>query len=211
MKKILSAVLACAATMSLATCAFADEAPATAPGATEEAPGATEDAPVVINVELTVGKDGIEGAALNDQLLVKDDTKYTWADVEEVSFVSEGLFSVGFSANEEIANVKWFTLGVNEVPSVKADEDAEWANSWALDSELIALFDTTKEDGGYVKVAGKEDDTKVTATVTIKADAEGKPVDPENKDTGIALAVAPAALAVAFVSVAAVMSKKKKG
>lgn len=37
----------------------------------------------------------------------------------------------------------------------------------------------------------------------------GKPNGSDNKNTGIALAIAPAALAVAFVSVAAVVSKKK--
>lgn len=220
MKKILSAVLACTATMALATCAFAEDAGATA--------GASEKAPVEIKAEFKPGKNGISGADLNKLLLVNEDTntKYTWADVESVDFASEnGLFSVSFAADKEKAGVEVFTLGVDEVPgeggpaskpededlagpALREDEADGMAASWTLDEAMIALFDTTKADGGDVTVKAADDDTVVTATVTISADAEGKDNSPA---TGIALAVAPAGLAVAFVAVAAVMSKKKKG
>lgn len=226
MKKILSAVLACAATMSIAVTAFAgtgEDAPATVPGDSDKTPGASE-APIVNEVKLTVGTSGIEGDDLNKLLLVKDGKKFTWADVEVVTFESEGLFSVQFSTTPELCGIEgcsWFTMGKNEVPAAKADEEGkEWANSWTIDDAVMKLFDTSKNDGAYVKVAAKEDDTVVNATVTMKKDAKGTDVTDEsnsntsgddNHGTGIALAVAPAGLAVAFVAVAAVMSKKKKG
>lgn len=225
MKKILSAVLACAATMSLATCAFAEDAPATAPGATDEptTPGASDEKPIEFKKELTVGTAGIEGDALNAELLVQDGKKYTWAEVDVVTFESEGLFSVQFSTTPELCGIEgcsWFTMGKDEVPAAKAEEeDKMWANSWSINEDVIKLFDTSKNDGGYVKVAAKEDGTVVKASVTMKKDAKGTDVKgddsnisgDDNQNTGIALAVAPAGLAVAFVAVAAVMSKKKKG
>lgn len=235
MKKILSAVLACTATMAIAATAFAETAGATA--------GASDEGPVVIDVEIKVGKDGIKGAALNDLLLVDEDGLfYTWQDVEEAIFTSEDLFSVAFAADKEKAGTDWFVLGVDEVPtedegdepsdeggeadgeddetpspegSVDApalredDDDAAYDYGFDLTEDLIALFDTSKSSGGEVAITPKGDDEiVVNATVIMKADAEGKADTP---NTGIALAIAPAGLAVAFVTVAAVMSKKKRG
>lgn len=215
MKKILSAVLACAATLSLSAIAFAE--PAT-PGDTE-APGGSVEAPVTIKAELTVGTEGISGTALNEKLLsTEDGKKYTWADVESVTFSSDKLFSVSFAADKDKAGVEVFTLGKDSIGLGGGDErayrdgatDPTMSTEWTLTSAYIALFDTSKADGGDVTLKAQEDGTVISATVEIKADAE--PADnPTNEPTGIALAIAPAGLAVAFVTVAAVMSKKKKG
>lgn len=211
-KKILSAVLACAATMSLTTCAFAD-APATAdPGAT--APGASDEKVIVATVDLgEIDSKGIEGDKLNEKIFTGDLKDLTWKDVTSVEFTSaDGLFGVQFSvkagAIKDDAEGTWFKMGVNEL--AKAEETGEFRSAWTLgEAEIKAIVDAGKPGDGFVKLITEDGNTAtVTAKVTAKKAAE--PVDP-NKPTGIALAVAPAALAVAFVSVAAVMSKKKKG
>lgn len=211
-KKILSAVLACAATMSLATCAFAD-APASAdPGATT--PGATDAAETTVEVKLgEITDKGIEGDKLNEKIFAGDLKDKTWKDVTKVEFASKDTFGVEFSvkagAIKDDAEGTWFKMGVNEL--AKAEETGEFRTSWTLgEAELKAITDAGKPGDGFVKLITEKGKTaEVTATVTVKAAAE--PDDPTNKPTGIALAVAPAALAFAFVSVAAVMSKKKKG
>lgn len=220
MKKILSAVLACAATLSVSAIAFAE--PAT-PGDTD-APGGSVEAPVVIEAELTVGTAGISGTALNEKLLsTADGKKYTWADVECVTFSSDKLFSVSFAADKDKAGVEVFTMGKDEIVVGGSGDDVvdERAfrdgasdptlnTEWTLTADHIALFDASKANGGDVTLKAQEDGTVISATVEIKAGAE--PADnPSNEPTGIALAIAPAGLAVAFVTVAAVMSKKKKG
>lgn len=212
-KKILSAVLACAATMSLATCAFAD-APASAdPGATT--PGATDAAETTVEVKLgEITDKGIEGDKLNEKIFAGDLKDKTWKDVTKVVFTSKDTFGVEFSVNEgaikDDPKGTWFKMGVNEL--AKAEETGEFRTTWTLgEDELKAITAVEgKKANGFVKLITEKGKTaEVTATVTVKAAAE--PDVPTNKPTGIALAVAPAALAVAFVSVAAVMSKKKKG
>lgn len=210
-KKILSAVLACAATMSLTTCAFAD-APASAdPGATT--PGASDEKVIEATVEIgEIDSKGLEGDKLNEKIFTGDLKDLTWKDVTSVEFTSDDTFGVQFSvkagAIEGDAEGTWFKMGVNEL--AKAAETGEFRTAWTLgEAELKAIVDAGKPGDGFVKLCAEDGKTAtVTAKVTAKKAAD--PVDP-NKPTGIALAVAPAALAVAFVSVAAVMSKKKKG
>lgn len=210
-KKILSAVLACAATMSLTTCAFAD-APASAdPGATT--PGASDEKVIEATVEIgEIDSKGLEGDKLNEKIFTGDLKDLTWKDVTSVEFTSDDTFGVQFSvkagAIEGDAEGTWFKMGVNEL--AKAEETGEFRTAWTLgEAELKAIVDAGKPGDGFVKLCAEDGKTAtVTAKVTAKKAAD--PVDP-NKPTGIALAVAPAALAVAFVSVAAVMSKKKKG
>ena len=193
-KKVLSAVLAVAATMSLTTCAFAEE-----PGATD--PGATDATTETLKVEVKVpGK--LEGNDLTKAIF--DKTDYTWADVQSAKFTSDTLFSVQFSTFDG----GWYTKGIDTLP--KRGDEAKWNTEWDLTAEDLAAFDTAKDNGGYVKLANEDEKTEFTvnAEVVVKKAAEE---DPTNPDTGIALAIAPAGLAVAFVTVAAVVSKKKKG
>ena len=172
---------------------------------------------------------GVEGAALNEKLLVKDGKKYTWSDVESVTFVSDKLFSVAFSTNEELAGTTWFTMGLDKVPTARADEGSQWATSWTIGADELALFDTTQDDNGYVKVIAKEDGTDINVAVTLRADADApadsgnssddtntstpdstdgssNPGNSSNPSTGIAIAAAPLALA----GVAAVVATRKK-
>lgn len=214
-KKILSAVLACAATMSLATCAFAD-APATAAPGETGTPGGSETDVIEATVDLgEIDSKGVEGTKLNEMIFTGDLKDLTWKDVTSVEFTSEDLFSVQFSvkagAIEGDADADWFTMGVDTL--AKADDADKFKTAWTLgEPELKAIVAAEKPGDGFVKVIAEDGKTaKVTAKVTAKK-AAAEPEKPgTNPGTGIALAVAPAALAVAFVSVAAVMSKKKKG
>lgn len=217
-KKILSAVLACAATMSLATCAFADT-PATNPGVTGNGDSdEVKDDVVVATVDLgSIDDKGLEGDKLNAKIFAGDLEGLTWKDVTAADFTSaDNDFSVQFSvkagAIDGDAEGIWFVMGENTL--TKADGD-RWGKGWTLgEAELKAIVAAEKPGDGFVKVTAEKDapakvSVKITATKAAKTD-DNKPTG-ENKPTGIALAVAPAALAVAFVSVAAVMSKKKKG
>lgn len=223
MKKILSAVLACTATMALAATAFATDAGGTDAGATQ--------APKTETFEVTVSvpADGkLSGAALDAVLLVDKETEktYTWADVEEVVFSSDDMFSVSFAANKDKAGVEVFVMGVNELPgddegpakpaidapeALRDENDGRYALTWALTSDYIALFADTA-DVTVQSESGEAIEIKSEVTVKVAAEEPGKePGNDPNPPTGIALAVAPAGLAVAFVTVAAVMSKKKRG
>ncbi|MDE6728390.1 MAG: hypothetical protein K2J80_10705 [Oscillospiraceae bacterium] len=223
MKKILSAVLACAATLSISAFAFAEDAAPATPGDTD-APGGSVESPVEIKAELTVGTEGLSGEALSEKLLsTADGKKYSWSDVESITFSSDKLFSVSFAADKDKAGVDVFTMGKDViaigglggpgddvVDERAAATDPTMNTEWTLTADHIALFDTSKVYGGDIKLVAQEDGTVINATVEIKAGAEPAD-DPKNEPTGIALAIAPAGLAVAFVTVAAVMSKKKKG
>lgn len=196
-KKVLSAVLACAATMALTTCAFAD-APATV--GDSEKPGAS-DKTIVAEVDLgEITAEGLEGDALNAKLFTDKAEGKTWDDVVSITFAStDGTFGVGFKvkagAVEGDAAAEWCQMGKDEL--AKADDVPE-AESWTLDKAAVKAV---VDGGSYLKLSSKDGAT-VTASITLKEKAA---------DTGIALAIAPAGLAVAFVTVAAVMSKKKKG
>lgn len=238
-KKILSAVLACAATMTFTTSAFAEEAPSG-----------------VVVAAFTVDTNGISGVALNDMLLVDEDgTRYNWGDVQMAMFQGDGDFALRFAADVSKAGTSLVTVGETEIPEEYAEEvefefevddtqasdDSEgegegnvinYVNSGIVGKEF-ELFDSTKPDGGELTIVAAEGEVNILAMITLKAGAVGTAPSTDdststedsstssddagttapttNPGTGIALAVAPAALAVAFVSVAAVVSKKKKG
>lgn len=200
MKKILSAVLACAATMSLATCAFADVEVGETPAPTTPAPVTNE-----IKVE---GK--LEGADLAKAVLKAADDKgdYKWADVESITLKADKAFKVTLKVAagkvEGKADATTFVVDVDKL--VKADAEG-FATSHVIGADLIAA---TTEDG--MAVEAKDGATiTLTAEVTVKKGSTPTEPDPEQKPTGVALAIAPAGLAVAFVTVAAVMNKKKRG
>ena len=270
-KRILSAVLACAATMTFTTGAFAEDAVTTADDenivatvdddasandATED--DATSDTPAddatsddetsdeapeedvaITVVKFTVDADGIGGADLNDLFLVVDDMRYKWSDVELVAIVGDGDINVGFAADAEKLGSDAFVFGETEVPEgyeededgIKVELEIEVDESdiesgkkpcvVVFGKKLIELFDSTKPDGGEMRISAVEGEVEVVATVKMLDGAVGTPIPTESNDssegtttnpgTGIALAVAPAGLAVAFVAVAAVMNKKKRG
>lgn len=157
---------------------------------------------------------GVEGDALNEILF--GDSGKTWADVEKVEFTSDGLFSLQFSTTNETAGTTWFTMGKDEVPAARADDDKQWATSWTITENEMALFDTTKNGGAYVKVIAKDEPVDIKVNVSFKADAP-KPDDSSNTETpgnnnpntGIALAIAPAILAAGAVVVVSTAKKRK--
>lgn len=243
MKKILSAVLACAATMAIATCALASapggsddpstSTPSTSTPSTSDpstsspstsTPSDSTNSPststpststpkveeVEFKATLTLGEDGkLEGAALNDQILTKDGVKCTWSQVKTISFSADGAFSVSFYADQTKFSKEIFVLGVDELPSSRDDADAKWNTSFELTSEHVALFDPAKGENAVILEA-KDAGTTITADVKVLVEASNEtPNNTVNPGTGIALAVAPAGLAVAFVTVAAVMNKKR--
>lgn len=184
-------------------------------------PGDSDKKPVVIeaNIKGVDSTKGVEGTDLNDLLLVKENVRYTWDDVESVTFTSDKLFSVQFATTEAAAGTTWYTMtkekpAVDAVDVLRADDDNIWATSWTIGAEEFAMFDTTKADKGYVKLIAKEDGTDISVTVNIKKNAAGKPVEGGNGDdtppaTGIALAIAPVVLAGAAAAVVAANKKRK--
>lgn len=222
-KKILSAVLACAATMALSVSAFAaenatpgDTGTTTQPGDTETSSTPADPSDETSTTELVektvtvdVGEITDAGKALvAEDLFTGDAEGADWGNVEEITFTSkDGTFALIFSV--DVGSVKGnesattFTKGMDEY-----NKD--------LDEKALSTTQTlTKEDAGHV---AKSDEKKVTLqtkngeTATVTATVKVKvPAEEKAPNTGIALAIAPAALAVSFVTVAAVMSKKKKG
>ena len=238
MKKILSAVLACAATMAIATCAIASapggsddpSTPATSeptssePATSEptvsdpsESPATSEpttSAPKVEEVEftatVTLGEDGkLEGAALTEQILSKDGAKCTWSQVETIKFSADGAFSLSFYADKTKFSKEIFVFGEDEIPDARDDADAKWGTEWTITEAHVDLFDPAKGENAVILEA-KDAGTTITADVKVLVEVPAEqPGNTNNPGTGIALAVAPAGLAVAFVTVAAVMNKKR--
>lgn len=219
MKKILSAVLACAATMSIASFAFAEDAnvgedaPAAPTESAAEA-GATDPASSVaapIKSTIKVGKDGLtlKGADLAKAILTtKDGDVYKLADVESIVFTSDTKFQVTLDVKagsvKDDAEATKFIVDYNEL----AKEDAEVKGLDTTHTVTAAMIAVMSDEQVMTFVGEDGAEIEVKAVVTLKADAKPVPVP---KPTGIALAIAPAGLAVAFVTVAAVMNKKKRG
>ncbi len=157
-------------------------------------------------VKVEVGEDGVlEGADLTKAVFVDTLANKTWNDVKTVTFKSEVPFSLGFAvkagAVKDKADATWYQKGVDELAKEDLPESA-FATEWTLtEEEVAAMIEGSETD--TLKLTTKDGKAAtITANVTVKETAP---------NTGIALAIAPAALATAFVTVAAVMSKKKKG
>ena len=238
-KRILSAVLACAATMAFATTASALPAGSTdlaggikppstttttpsdsgstgnnSNGNTTNKPGTSTPTKVEkkIEVEVALSDDGkLEGEALTKQVLSKDGETYKWNEVKTVTFKADGVFKLSFYADQSKFDKELFVVGVDKLPSARDDAEEGFATEQSLTAEHVALFDPAKGENAVV-IEAKDASTKITAEVTVEVDAPAEGGDNTvNPGTGIALAVAPAGLAVAFVAVAAVMNKKKRG
>lgn len=136
-------------------------------------------------------KDGLSGASLEKQLF--GDSGWTWGQVEKVEFTSDKLFSVQYTA----ADGSTKTLGET---AARAENDGIWNTAWTLDTSLMS------KDKPSVKLIAKDGTADITAKVYIKKDAQ-KPSNSDQKNTGIALAIAPIVLAASVVIVA---SKKRK-
>ena len=164
-----------------------------------------------VKVDVVVGDVTDAGLVIDDakaaELLFTGDAEgATWADVQEIKFTSDKPFALVFSvekgAVKDKADAETFMKGVD---AYKALDKAALANEQTL----------TAEDAAHVAKSTAKTVTLQTAegeTATVKATVKVKVKTTDTApNTGIALAIAPAALATAFVTVAAVMSKKKKG
>lgn len=174
---------------------------------------------VEFTVSVSLGADGkLEGAALTDALLTKDGAKCTWSQVEAISFSADGAFSVSFYADQSKFSKDIFVVGVDTLPAAR-DDDAKWVTSATLTADHVALFDPAKGENAVILEA-KDPNTVISASVKVLVEKpasgsnggnSGNGGSSSNPNTGVALAVAPAGLAVAFVTVAAVLNKKKRG
>lgn len=172
-----------------------------------ETPGATDKAETVTNT-VTVDK-VLKGAELSKAVF--GDSKKEWKDVETITFESDEPFAVVFDV--KAGKIKGddkattFVKGVNEL--AKADLPAEaFATKWTLSKDEVAAMleaDPTGENTQIISKDGKK--IQVKATVTLKADAASDDKT-DNKNTGIALAVAPVILAGAAVAVVSLKKRK---
>lgn len=160
-----------------------------------------------VTVDVAVGDVTDAGLVLDPaKIFTGDAATASWADVQEIKFTSDKPFALVFSvekgAVKDKADAETFTKGVDAYK--------------ALDKAALATEQTlTAEDAAHVAKSTAKTVTLQTAegeTATVKATVKVKVKTTDTApNTGIALAIAPAALATAFVTVAAVMSKKKKG
>lgn len=172
-----------------------------------ETPGATDKAETVTNT-VTVDK-VLKGAELSKAVF--GDSKKEWKDVETITFESDEPFAVVFDV--KAGKIKGddkattFVKGVNEL--AKADLPAEaFATKWTLSKDEVAAMleaDPTGENTQIISKDGKK--IQVKATVTLKADAASDDKT-DNKNTGIALAVAPVIFAGAAVAVVSLKKRK---
>lgn len=176
-------------------------------GTTSDNSGDTDTSKPIVAIEgstFTVNK-VLEGGDANKAIFAENDK--TWKDVISVSFKSDVPFALGFKvkkgAVKDNAEADWLQKGMDELNKADLTEDA-YAEEWTLSADEIAAM-LEADENGYIQLITKGGaEATITATMTVKAE-ESSP------NTGVALAIAPAALATAFVTVAAVMSKKKKG
>lgn len=133
-----------------------------------------------------------ENKILDERLF--GDSGWTWGQVEKIEFSSEELFSVQYKND----NGDWVKLG--DEAAARTAADGIWNTAWTLDTSEMA------KDNKYAKVIAKDGTADITAKVYIKKDAQ-KPVNGDQKPTGVALAIAPVVLAAGAVIV---ISKKRK-
>lgn len=180
------------------------------PGATDKTddnkPGATDKADTVTN-DITVDK-VLKGADLTKAIF--GDSKKEWKDVESVTFESDDPFAVVFNVKEgkikDDAKATKFIKGVTELTK---DEDLPakaFATKWTLSADEVAAMLEADAKADSLQLISK-DGKKITVKATVTTKAASKPDD--NKNTGIALVVAPVVLAGAAVAVAAISKKRK--
>ncbi len=138
-------------------------------------------------------ENGIEGTKLDELLF--GESGWTWDQVEKIVFTSDKLFSVQYTAVDGSTK----TLGEEEAARTAAG--GIWNTEWTLDTSLMS------KNKSFVKLIAKDGTADIKATIYIKKDAAKPSTDGDQANTGIALAIAPIALAASVVIVA---SKKKK-
>lgn len=234
MKKILSAVAAIVVTMAAGTYALAEEAEDSSVAVTGEDNGGNEEnsqaEAVSVTAKYTVSSEqAVEDASSDDALLVKDGVRYAWSDVKSVTFTSEKEFSAEFEITDEDGNnvLSGEVSGELDVEALNLDAAKVYKSKLKLSAEETADVEVTvtMKDGATGASAQSEPQSEPENSSEVESEeassAESEQPDSEsvsgvarsgndNENTGVALAVAPAGLAVAFVGVAAIVSKKKQ-
>lgn len=185
-----------------------DDKPSTDPGDSdknENKPGASDKE--TITNDVVVDK-VLKGADLTKAIF--GDSKKEWKDVESVTFESDEPFAVVFNVKEgkikDDAKATKFIKGVTELAK---DEDLPakaFATKWTLSADEVAAMLEADAKADSLQLISK-DGKKITVKATVTTKAASKPDD--NKNTGIALVVAPVVLAGAAVAVAAISKKRK--
>lgn len=228
-KKIFAAAVAFVATMSLATSAFATEA-----GGTNGTASTTVKVEADKPTEFTTDKDlaiTAPAGAFEAGVEVKMDADVTAPKAEAVAAETKTIEAAvadiakvtGDAAKATVNTKIAITLTADgksvqpkeEVEVVVAPDDVSNAVAF-VDGKKVEFIKLDKEGGKWsFKAKHFSDYYLVTVDDTLLSKLEGKSTevkdDTNNPNTGIALAIAPAALAVAFVGVTAVVSKKKRG
>lgn len=236
-KKIFAAAVAFVATMSLATSAFA----ATESGTNSDAAANPGETNGTAKVEVEVKADEAAKFETDVALEVEAPagafeagTKVTMdADVEPatdaastVTAAEKAVAVLAPDAKDDAAKVSintkldiTFKAGDETVQPSKAVKvtvahDGKSNVVVYVDGDKVQFIKLTVEGGMCSFEASHFSDyylAEVDASVLSKVEGKDANISENNPGTGIALAVAPAALAVAFVGVTAVISKKKRG
>ena len=224
-KKIFAAAVAFVATMSLATSAFAAD-----PGETngdakvevevkaDEAAKFETDLGLAIEAPAGAFADGAKvtmEADVNPATDVESQTKSVEAAVVKLTKAEGDKAKV--TVNTKLA-IEFKVDDKNVQPGKAVKVTVAWdgkSNAVAyIDGDKVEFIKLETEGGKATFEASHFSDYyMVEVDESVLADVVGKTADvgENNPGTGIALAVAPAALAVAFVGVTAVISKKKRG
>ena len=171
----------------------------------------TSTAENVEKVEVTetveLGEIGAEGQELTvEELFTGEAADAEWDDGEEITFTStDGSFALIFSVEKgAVAGNPDAVEFVKGVDSYRAVDDSAFSATQTITSEDAAHI--AKSDAKKITLQTKDGETAKVAA-TVKATVEKQQ---ESPNTGIALAIAPAALATAFTAAAVVIGKKKK-
>lgn len=228
-KKIFAAAVAFVATMSLATSAFA-----AAPGSTNGS--ASTEVKVEADKETKFETDkglSIEApaGAFEAGAEIKLETKIDWVQsapttTAKVEEAIASIASVSGDAAKATVNTKIEISLTSNGAAVQPNGNVKVTVAWDGKSNVVAYVNGSTVEFFALTVTGNtcSFETKhfsdyymatVDEAVVSKLAGQSATVDnggsSGNPSTGIALAVAPAGLAVAFVGVTAIVSKKKRG
>jgi len=232
-KKIFAAAVAFVATMSLATGAFA-AAPGGTNGKVEAEVKVEADKPTEIKTENNLVLEAPAGAfeagadiklAADVQSVKSDDTAVAATATKLESAITKIASASGDTAKATVNTKLEITLTSNGT-SVQPNGKVKVTVAWDGKSNVVAYVNGSNIEFFKLTVTGTTCSfetehfsdyymASVDEAVVEKVAGQSATVDEgntgNNPNTGIALAVAPAALAVAFVGVTAIVSKKKRG
>lgn len=228
-KKIFAAAVAFVATMSLATSAFA-----AAPGGTNGTASAEvkveADKATTIETDKGLTLDAPAGA-FEAGADIKLEAKIDWVQsapttTKKVEDAIASIASVSGDTAKAVVNTKVEINLTSNGTKVQPNGKVKVTIAWDGKSNVIAYVNGSTVEFYALTVSGNtcsfetshfSDYYMASVDKTVLSKIEGKSADVNNSGnnnnpgTGIALAVAPAGLAVAFVGVTAIVSKKKRG